>query len=109
MTTTNISAASPNTTKRGGPKGPRAVKPRFEVQGLIPRKKLTLELPETALKLLSDYAAFLSNSGGYTVSTDSIVERLVDELARDRAFKAFLARAESKPRPGAHATEVSPS
>ena len=105
MTTSTSSVSSASPSKRGGPKGPRVVKPRFEVQGHIPRKKVTFELPETAIKLLADYAAFLSNGGGYTVSSDSIVERLVDELARDKAFKAHLARLDSKARPGAHAME----
>ena len=108
MTITTLPASS-HATKRQGPKAPRVVKPRFEVQGLIPRKKATFELKETALKLLGDYATFLSNSGGYTVSVDSIVERLVDELARDKAFTAYLARLESKARPGAHAMEGSPA
>ena len=106
-TSPSPSASQPNTTsaKRGGPKGPRTLKPRFEVQGQVPRKKVTFELPETALKILADYAAFLSNGGGYTVLTDSIVERLLKELARDNAFKAHLARLESKARPGARSAE----
>jgi hypothetical protein len=66
-------------------------RPRFEVQGQVPRKKISLDLKVTASQLIGDYAQFLSKQGGCPVTPEAIVERLVEELARDKAFKLYMA------------------
>jgi ferritin len=68
----------------------RSSLPRFQVEGSVPRKRVNLNLKVTAAELISEYAKYLSNQGGYTVTSEAIVERLTEELTRDKHFNAYL-------------------
>lgn len=68
----------------------KSTKPKFLVEGTVPRKKVSFEIKVTAAHCIAEYAKYLSNQGGFTVSPDAIVERLAAELVRDKNFKAHL-------------------
>lgn len=85
--------------KRQAPKKVRTPKPRYDVTGVIPRKKVSFELLETTLASLTVYARFLSNRSGYAVTPDAMVDRLAAELARDKTFKTFLAESAGEVKP----------
>ena len=78
----------------------KSPKPKFLVEGTVPRKKISFEIKVTAAHCIAEYARYLSNQGGFTVSPDAIVERLAEELVRDKNFKAHL---ESVKAPGVSA------
>lgn len=78
------------TDKNTRPRGSRSAQPRFQVEGSVPRKRVNLNLKVTAAQLISEYAKYLSNQGGYTVTPEAIVERLTEELTRDKHFNAYL-------------------
>jgi hypothetical protein len=103
MTTTPVSPVSPASTPKrgGGSKGPRPAKPKFLVEGLVPTKKVSFELKVTALETIEAYASFLCTQSGYTVTPAAIVERLADELGRDKSFRAHLESLKGTSRPGA--------
>ena len=68
----------------------RSSRPRFQVEGSIPRKRVSFDLKVTSAQLIWEYAKYLSNQGGYTVTPEAIVERLAEELTRDKHFNAYL-------------------
>ena len=66
-----------------------ALSPRLAVELPVEVQKKSFALKAPTLKLLADYAAFLSAHHGAAIDEDRVLEGLVGGLCRDRAFATW--------------------
>ncbi len=64
----------------------QSVRPKFFVEPPSPRAKVTYEITQASAALLEDYAKFLSASRGVPISAATVLERLSEELLKDKLF-----------------------
>ncbi len=78
-------------------------RPKFFVEPPSPRAKVTYEITQASAALLEDYAKFLSSSRGVPISAATVLERLSEELLKDKVFATSTHRRGAK-----EAAEVMP-
>lgn len=82
-------AAKPKETKPKPPKPKASVTPRIAVELPVESQKKSFSLKAPTVKLLADYAAFLSAHYGLPIDEDRVLEGAIALLAKDRAFAAW--------------------
>lgn len=75
--------------RAGGQREPQLTAPRLAVEVPVGVQKKTYTLKAPTLKLLTEYAAFLSAHHQVTIDEDRVVESLAGQLAKDPAFIAW--------------------
>lgn len=64
--------------------------PRLTVELPVEAQKKSFSLKVPTLKILADYAAFLSAHHRQTIEEERVLESLVAELGKDKAFASWL-------------------
>jgi hypothetical protein len=77
----------------------QTTRPKFFVEPPSPRAKVTYEITQASAALLEDYAKFLWASRGVPISASTVLERLSEELLKDKLFASSTHRRGAKQAP----------
>ena len=87
MTTKNVTSEK---------RSPRIYRPLLSIEPIVKVVTRKFEIKETSASLIAQYAQYMSERSSSAVKEDAVVEHLALLVGKDRGFREWAARTNSK-------------
>ena len=77
-------------------RSPRVYRPLLSIEPIVKVVTRKFEIKETSASLIAQYAQYMSERSGSAVKEDAVVEHLALLVGKDKGFRDWAARTNSK-------------